>query len=266
MSVTYAEPSNKPVTGAAVFSTQILNPWQGIVDEFELRDGDGLLDGVVSGGVCTIDGENIAVATIRAYAQGKRYSGSGSISFTGSSADTYYVYLDSADDGSPLKKKTTAPTAGELLLCTVDSDGGTPPTLSNLDDNCKVLGLTRKYLTCTHHGAFALNDVLGVFPVVEDWWIETVQIICGDNGSTSDGPIIDVLLGADGSAGTTIFTTTGNRPTLAYDTADYTLAECGTPDGDRKPDAGEHLTVVVDQIDGDGNNADITVTIVVRPR
>ena len=58
-------------------STHFNDPGDGIQDELELRLGDCILDGVVSGMVCTADDANdeIDIASGRAYVAGKRYSG-----------------------------------------------------------------------------------------------------------------------------------------------------------------------------------------------
>jgi hypothetical protein len=92
-----------------------------------------------------------------------------------------------------------------------------------------------------------------------------VQIAMSDTGDTSGATTVDVHLGADGSKGDSVFTTQANRPSLAYDDADYTLAVSGAPDGDRKPDAGEHLVIEVDEVAGTPG-ADLTVTVKARLR
>jgi len=263
----YQEFANKPnvANGDPLNpTTQINNPAQGIQDEFELRDGDALLDGVVSGMACTIDNPNneIDIASGRAYVAGKRYTGNASVDFAGAAANTYYVYLDSTDDQSPYKKKTSSPVSGEITLCQVTWNG--TDTLSDLDDNCKTTGVLPYGILVAIPGTVS-TGVQAVVPVTRDLWIESVQVCMSDNGDTSGQTTVDVHLGADGSKGSSVFTTQTNRPSLPHDAADYTTAAGGIPDGDRKPDAGEHLVIEVDEIAGTAG-ADLTVIIKARIR
>lgn len=263
--MSYEEFANKPnvSNGDALNpTTQINNPAQGVQDEFELRTGDALLDGVVSGMACSISGTKVSIASGRAYVGGKRYSGSAFVEFAGKAAGDYYVYLDGADDDAPYKAKTTPPTSGELTLCTVTWNGS--DALSNLDDNAKVLGVQPYDLVVALPGTTA-TGVHAVVPVMRDLWIESVYICQSDNGATSGSTVVDVHLGANGSKGDSIFSTQANRPTLAHNDPDYTVAISGTPDGDRKPDAGEHLVIEVDEVPGTPG-ADLTVTIKARLR
>lgn len=254
----YEEFSNKPSvsSGDALDPTvQINNPAQGVQDELEIRQGD-FPDGVVSGMVCTIDSGNdeIDIASGRAYVAGKRYSGGASVAFAAQSTDTYFIYIDSTDDTTPYKAKTTAPTSGEITLCTVLWTLGTT-TLSALDDDLKKLGLIPYDISFRFSGTLSLTD-FRIEPVLHDMWIQNVQIICGDNGSSSASVVADVHLN-----GTTIFTTQGNRPSLSHDVANKTIATSGKPDGDRKPDTGEYLEAIIDSIDGAGTAADGAVVI-----
>ncbi len=263
--MSYQEFANKPsVSNGDALNpmTQINNPAQGVQDEFELRDGDALLDGVASGLVCSIDGTEIDIASGRAYVGGKRYGGGASVDFSGKSSGTYHVYIDGADDETPYKAKTSSPTSGELTLCTVDWDGS--DTLSALDDDAKVLGVQACDIVVALPGTVG-TGVQAVVPVTRDLWIESVQIAMSDNGDTSGATTVDVHLGADASKGDSLFATQANRPSLAYDDADYTLAVSGAPDGDRKPDAGEHLVIEVDEVAGTPG-AGLTVTIKARMR
>jgi hypothetical protein len=263
--MSYEEFASKPSVSngdALNPTTQINSPAQGVQDEFELRGGDGFLDGVVSGMACSIDDTEIDIASGRAYVGGKRYSGGASVDFTGKSADDYFVYLDSADDETPYKAKTSDPTSGELTLCTVTWNGS--DTLSDLDDAAKVLGLQACDIVVALPGTVS-TGVKAAIPVTRDLWIEDVRICLSDNGDTSGATTVDVHLGADGAKGDSIFTTQANRPSLAYDTADYTVAVSGTPDGDRKPDAGEHLVIEVDAVAGTPG-ANLTVLIKARAR
>jgi hypothetical protein len=260
----YEEFANKPnvASGDALDPTaQINNPAQGLQNEFELRAADGLLDGVVSGMACSIDDTSIAVAAGRAYVAGKRYSGNASVGFAGRAPGTYSVYLDSADDTAPYQAKTGALSSGELLLCTVSWGGS---ALSSLNDNVKVLGVLPHDIVAALPGTVA-TGVQAVVPVTHDLWIEGVQISMSDNGGTSGSTTVDVHLGADGAKGDSIFATQANRPALAHDAPDYTTAASGEPDGDRKPDAGEHLVVEVDEVAGTAG-ADLTIVIQARLR
>ena len=261
--MSYQEFANKPSisSGDALDpTTQINNPAQGVQDEIELRDGDAVLDGVVSGMACSINSTSIDIAGGRAYVSGKRYSGSASVDFTGKANDTYYVYIDGSNDTTPYGAKTSAPTSGELEVCVVDWDGSS--TLSNLDDDAKVLGIVAADIVIPVPGTVS-TGVKASIPVTRDLWIESVQISMGDTGGTSGSTTVDVSLGTSGSAGTTIFTTQANRPSLAYTDADYTVDVSGTPDGDRKPDAGEHLDVEVDAVAGTAGSG---LTIIIKAR
>ena len=243
-------------------NTHFNNPGQGLQDEFEVRQAD-LLDGVTSGLVCTTaspTASDLTVAVGRAYVAGKRYGGSsGVVSFTGKAAGDYYVYIDSADDATPYKTKTTAPTSGQLTLCTC-TWGGSVFASPYIDDNRKVLGIQRRDFQFGWDGVLNTGKRYPI-PVRDDLWIESVEFICVENGSVSGSVTVDCLLGADGSAGTTIFTTQARRPTITTATADYTIAQSGEPDGDRKPDAGEHLTLTVAAIDGGGTASTLSGTV-----
>lgn len=262
----YVEFSNKPsvASGDALNpTTQINNPAQGVQDEFELRTGD-LLDGVVSGMVCTTSSSNIAVASGRAYVAGKRYGGNTNVSFTGKAAADYYVYIDSGDDSTPYKAKTSAPTSGELTLATCTWNGSIFTT-PYIDDNRKVLGIYRRDYQFGWDGILAAGKEYNL-PIRDDLWIESLEFLCCDNGSVSGSVTVDCYLGADGTRGTTIFTTTTRRPTITTATADYTTAQSGEPDGDRKPDAGEHLTLQIAAIDGGGTASTLSGTVRCRLR
>jgi len=262
--MSYTESANKPdvASGDALDpTTQINNPAQGVQDEFELRAGDVLLGGVVSGMTCSIEGTNVAVAGGRAYVAGKRYSGNASVSFSGKPSGTYRVYVDSADDASPYKAKTGALSAGELLLGTASWSGS---ALSSLNDNVKALGVLSYDIVVALPGTAAAG-VHAVVPVTHDLWIDEVRVAMSDNGGTSGQTTVDVHLGADGSKGDSIFATQASRPSLAHDAADYTIGVSGEPDGNRKPDAGEHLVVEVDEVAGTAG-ADLTVIIKARLR
>jgi hypothetical protein len=260
----YEEFANKPsvASGDPLDPTsQINNPAQGVQDELELRAGDALLDGVASGLACSVNGTAVDVAAGRAYVAGKRYSGGGSVSFVGKPSGSYSVYIDSADDGVPYKAKTSALNAGELLLATVTWDGS---ALSSLNDSVKVLGLVPFDIVAAFPGT-AATGIQAVVPVTHDLWVDRVQICMSDNGDTSGATTVDVHLGADGAKGSSVFTTQAHRPSLAHDAADFTTGLSGDPDGDRTPDAGEHLVIEVDEVPGTPG-ADLTVVVKARLR
>ena len=235
----------------------ITTPWQAIVDEFELRLGDEFLDGVVSGMVSTSNGTTVTIPTGRAYVAGKRYAGVGSIDMTGKAANTYYGYIDSSIDTDVYKVKTTAPTAGELLLFTLVWSG---TAITSINTNVRVKGIVRHVERVFFPGTVTTSSK-SVVPVLDDLWIEDVQLIAEDNGTGTQATTAEVSLGADGAAGTTIFTTPGNRPTIWSTGANYTIDVSGEPDGDRNPDDGEHMTVSFGTTDGASN-----VSVVINAR
>jgi len=241
------------------------DPGDGIQDEFEIGRAD-LLDGVTSGLTCTTSSSNIAIAAGRAYVAGKRYSGGVNVSFIGKAAGDYFVYIDSTDgaDAAPYKAKTTAPTSGELTLCTCTWNGSAFAT-PYLDDNRKVLGIQRQDLPFGWDGVLTVGKEYHI-PVKDNLWIESLQFLLSDNGSVSGGVTVECYLGADGARGTTIFTTAARRPTITTATADYTMAVSGEPDGDRKPDVGEHLTLQIAAVDGGGTASTLTGTVRARLR
>ena len=241
------------------------DPGQGLQDEAELRQGD-LLDGVTSGMTCTTSSTNIAIAAGRAYVAGKRYSGGANVAFSGKAAGDYYVYIDSADgaDAAPYKAKTTASTSGELTLCTC-TWGGSVFATPYIDDNRKVLGIERRDIQFGWNGTLSLGAECH-YPVRDGLWIESLEFLCSENGSVSGGVTVDCYLGANGSRGTTIFTTAARRPTVTTATADYTITVSGEPDGDRKPDAAEHITFQIAAIDGGGTASTLTGLLRARAR
>jgi len=252
-----------PSGALTVSSTQIAAFYAGLQAEFEERMEAGLLNGVESGCACSIASTTISIATGVMWVEGRRFRPAPStVAFTaGDGADTYWVYVDPTDTTSPYQKGTSDPGAGYLVLCAVEWNGS--DTLSNLVD-LRPWGLLPADMVIAVPGTVA-TGVHAVIPVTRNLWIESVQICMSDNGADSGSTIVDVHLGADGSKGDSIFTTQDNRPTLAHDTADYTVAVSGLPDGDRLPDSGEHLVVEVDAVAGTAG-ADLTVTIKARVR
>ena len=217
----------------------------GIQQEFEDRFGDALFAGVVSGLEPTVSTTSIAVAAGRGYGLGKRYEGGDSITFVAAGAGTYYVYWDASAEA--LAKGLTAPDHDDDIgLCMVTWNGTT--TLSALVDlrvwGCVPLQL---WAVTANGGATVTTGRKFTIPVLVDCWIDFVQVVQSDNGSGSS-TIVDVHVGNSGSAPTTIFTTTANRPSVGNAVADWTVTTSGVPDGTRKLTAGQVLTIEVDQV------------------
>jgi len=230
----------------------------GIQAELEERQDAWAVSGVISGGACTIDGTDVAVATIDAYAQGKRYQGADSVAFSGSdAADDYYIYLDPSDDVTPLTKSTTEPTGDELLLCVVTWNG--TDTLSALVD-LREWGIEKAAYHVQVIGAVTA-DTVGLIILDRDFWIETVLASLEDCGSAAGPTYIDVHAG-DGAAETTIWTTQTRRITIAHDATNGAVVEGGVPEANRKLTAGQKMLVMVDAVATDP--VDLAVTIVGR--
>lgn len=238
-------------------TTQINNPFQGVQDEVELVRGDYALDGVVSGLNVTVGTTLATVGTGRAYVAGKRYGDStATVSFSGMSAGTCKVYIDSTDDGTPYKAGTSTLASGQLCLADVTWTG---TLTSAVDDTTKIRGIIPGHWTCHFPGQVTAAS-LAVWPVPYDIWIENVEVI-GVNNSTTTDTLFDVHLGPDGVQGTTIFTTQTRRPTLEALEASYTIGVSGEPNGDRTPSAGEHLVVIADAVPSVGTVSRVGVTV-----
>ena len=236
----------------------ITNPWQGLVDEHELRDGYGWLNGVMSGGVCTSNGTTVSVESIAAFVSGKRYSGASTYDMTGSGAATYYLVIDSGDDTTPIAAQTGTASSTQLTLCSLVFDG---TSITSINDNVKVKGLLRRTIDVVFPGTITTGSK-AVIPMTENYWLEDMWVQAVDNGSGTQFTM-DALLGPNGEAGTTVFTTTGNRPTVLSTTADYTISKAGEPDGDRNPDKNEHITLLFDEAN---DAANVTATLILRKR
>ncbi len=216
----------------------------GIQAEFEERMDAWALSGVISGGAPSINGTDLDIATIDGYAQGKRYSGSDSVAFSGSDAsDTYYIYLDPSDDVTPLTKSTTEPTGDELLLAQVDWNGA--DTLSNLVDR-RQWGIFPVGFWFGVVGAVSADEIAHIV-LPFDFWIETVKAALEDCGSGAGPSYIDVHAG-DGGSESTIWTTQSRRITIAHDDTDGAVAEGGVPQANRKLTAGQKIIVEVDAV------------------
>ena len=267
----YAEFGNKLTVAAGDAlnpTTQLNQQTQGIQDEFELRSGDGWLDGIVSGLAVTTNGtSSVTVAAGRAYAVGKEYIGGESKTMTGNSSGSYRLYYDSADDTTTLKATTASLASGQLNLSEFTWDGyGTASTSIVLAGTTSVQGVLEAMLPAAHFSGQIATTSRFVIPIKRDIWIEGVQSILSANNGTSGNVTFDVLLGADGAEGTTIFTTATRRPTHAALANSYTTAQSGEPDGDRFTDAGEHLTIKPVAVFGVGTASNATVVVVARLR
>ena len=235
----------------------------GVQAQIEERMEAWALPGVISGGACAIDGTDVTVASIDAYAKSstklKRYSGSDSVAFTGDDAnDTFYIYLDPTDDVTPLTKSASAPTAGtDCCLAQVDWNG--VDTLSNLVD-LREWGIWSASFMVQVIGAVSA-DTIGIIIAPWNFWIETVKAsleVCGDGG----GPMyVDVHAGAGGSEAT-IWTTQARRVSIAHDDTDGAVAEGGVPEANRQVTAGQKMVIITDAVNN--NSTDLSVIVIGR--
>ena len=219
----------------------------GIQAEFEDRMEAHLLNGVITGHVCSINGTSIDVSPGEAYCEGKRYAGGDSVDFTGKADDTYYVYITPTDDTTPVKAQTTAPTSGQLTLCKV---AWASPTLSALDLLPCQYGIVPAQFDFQVVGAVAVDQIgFATVPRDRGFWIDGVAIWAVNNGTGAGPTLIDVHAGASGGAPLTIFTTQGNRPSMAHDAVDYTLVyNTNYPEANRKLAAGSLIIVEADAV------------------
>ena len=249
-----------PTSGGVVSSASYINSETGIQTEFEDRMEATLLNGVVSGMAPSISTTNIAIAAGEAYCEGKRYAGSGTVSFVAKSAADYYVYIDPTDNTTPYNAKTGVPTIAELRLGYVTWDGST--TLSSLLDQ-------REWGTVPWCARFALADTIGtglvgwcIAPC--DVWIEDVKIGAA-TAATGSSIIVDVHQGAAAGTLTSVWTTTSYRPTLPTSAGAFgVVTSTGYPEYGRKVSAGQVIAVYVDQTDS--NSAAQDLEVVVRGR
>jgi len=230
----------------------------GIQAEIEERQDAWATSGVLSGGACSIDGTDVDVAAIDAYAQGKRYQGSDSVAFSGSdAANDYYIYLDPADDVTPLTKSAVEPTGDECVLCIVTWNGA--DTLSALVD-LRQWGIEKAAYHVQVIGAVSA-DTVGIIILDRDFWIETVKGSLETCGTGAGPSYIDIHAG-DGGSEATIWTTQSRRITIAHDATDGAVAEGGVPEANRKLTAGQKILVIVDAVATDP--ADLGVVVVGR--
>jgi len=219
----------------------------GIQAEMEGRMEAWALPGVISGGACSINGTDVDVASIDAYAKSttklKRYSGSDSVAFTGDDAnDTFYIYLDPTDDTTPLTKSASAPTAGtDCCLCQVAWDG--TDTLSALVD-LREWGIWPASFRFQVVGAISA-DVIGLIVLPWNFWIETAKAALETCGTGAGPNYIDIHAGAGGSE-STIWTTQARRITIAHDATDGAVVEGGVPEANRLLTAGQKMLVEID--------------------
>lgn len=244
--MSYTEFDGKPTLKAGDLADpdQMNDAFDGIQAEFEDRMEAHVLNGVISGMDCSINGTQVDIAAGEAYCDGKRYSGSASVTFSAADASgTYYIYIDPTDDASPYKKATSDPGAGYLVLATVDWDGSS--TLSNLVD-LRPWGLLPAAIRFSVVGALSTGTV-GWQIIERNFWIEDVQILVGTTG-TAGNTTVDVHVGDAGAAPSTIWSDASDRPSVAYTDADYSTATSGTPDTNRKATAGQIVQVVLDEV------------------
>ena len=236
-----------------------------------MRSGDAFLDGIVSGlrPVTTNGTSSVTVPAGRGYAVGKQYIGGESFTITGYPAGSYKLYYDTSDDTTTLKATTASLSSAQFQLATFTWDGaGTASTAIVLTDN--GTGSKHGVLEAEVPAAYFTGQIATtsrfVIPVPRDLWIERVDSSLAANNGTSGNVVFDVLLGADGAEGTSIFATTTRRPSHAALANSYTTAPSGEPDGDRFPDAGEHLTIKPVQVFGVGTASNATVIVLARLR
>lgn len=216
--------------------------FDGIQSEFEDRTAAALLDGVVAGMACSINGTAVDIGAGQAYVQGLLFTGGASVAFEASdAAGTYYVYIASSDPAAPYKKSTAQPGAGNLVLCCVDWDGS---ALSNLVD-LRVWGLVPACLRFTVAGTVAAGSI-GYSVVDRPLWIEDVRIMLADTGSAGS-TVVDVHVGDSGAAPQSIFADQSRRPELDSSAANFSVAVSGVPDTNRKASSGQVVAVDVDQ-------------------
>jgi hypothetical protein len=216
-----------------------LNPMQaGIMTEIETRT-HLLLDGVTDGFDTAISGSDVNVAAGTAYCAGKRYSGLGVVDFSTAVAGTYYVYIDPTNDAAPYQKGASVP-SGALALCSVVSAGG--GSLSTLID-LSLHGLLPWDPPPIYVPTVTVSELCS-FPLGRPVCIEAVYTALENPGS-SGSTTVDVLACASGGTPTTIFLTSGRRPTIASGTAAYSSAASGLPDGLRIQGKGNVLKIAV---------------------
>ena len=229
-------------------TTAINNPFTGVQDDIEQFRADYGLNGVVSGMACTFGTNTVTIASGRAYQSGNQFDGGVTLALSGFAANALKVYANGAATSAPYYAATSASlTSDQLYLGSCTFNGS---TITVSDANVRVRGVQ----TALHEITFGETSDAGDFalvPVIRDEFIEDVRVILSSGTAT-----VDVSLGADGEAGTTIFTTQGNRPAA---TVAYTIATSGVPDGDRAPDAGEHLKVDIDSIGSTATHVAVTI-------
>ncbi len=245
-------------TGDDVTASQMWNtPWTGIQDEFEERQDDFSVAGVLTSLLAsTSTAAIVSIAAGDGYGTGKRYKGGETITFSGTdAAGTWYVYWDASAEA--LAKSTTSPdTTIDILLCSVVWDGLT--TLSSLVD-LRPWGVQPQVLVhFSHDSGTVTTGVKTLVPIPYDCWIDAVKIVQSDNGSAS-ATIVDVHAGDSGSTPATIWTTTARRPSIDDAVDNYTVVTSGTPDGSRKLTAGQILTIEVDQAGTGAQTLGVTV-------
>ena len=243
--------SNKPSvsSGDALNpTTQINNPFTGVQDMVEQTRADYGYDGIMSGMLCTFGTQTVTIPTGRAYVDGNEFDGSVTLSLSGFASNTLSIYADGAATAAPYYAATSASlTSSQLLLASVVFNGS---TITSSDATVRVRGVQDASQTI-HLGESSAAGDQAIIPVKHDMWIDDTQVILASGTAT-----IDVSLGADGAVGTTIYTTQTRRPMAV---AVYTIATSGEPDGDRAPDAGEHLTIDVDSIGSTATNVSVTI-------
>ena len=166
------------------------------------------------------------------------------------------MYWDASEEA--LANSTTIPdTSLDILFCKVTWDGST--TLSALVD-LRVWGVNPlPLMSATWSLSTVTTGKKGGFTVPPNctFWVDAIAITQSDNGSASS-TIVDVYVGTSGSAPTTIFATTANRPSVDNAVTNWTTKYSGVPDT-RLLTAGQNVYVSVTQVGTASQDLIVTV-------
>ncbi len=243
-------------TGEVITASGHNDEIQGIQDEFEERMEAQTFNGVTTGMACSINGTSVDVASGTAYVEGKRYSGSASVSFVGQNANTYYVYILPTDDVTPYTLKTTGPTSGQLTLCSVVWSGAALSSLTDL----REWGLG-EWDRCDYVSGSITTGCVGFWVSPAKIWIRDIKISCLTK-PTGSSIIVDLRRSESGATPTTLFTLPAYRPTFTTASDPYTvITNTGVVYTDRILDMGDVIGVWVDQTDSSSAATGLTFTI-----
>ncbi len=239
--------------GVIASSSDFNASMDGLEDRLEDQVEVGHANGVESGFACSISTTNIAIASGVAWVEGKQFTGSDTVAFSGAGADTYYVYIDPTDESSPYKKTTSAVTAAQLELCKVVWDGS---ALSSLEDT-RIWGIT-PWTISAGNAQTVTTGIKALVVVPHDFYVLDVIVSIGDTGD-SGSTSFDVHGAASGSTPVTIFDATWTAPTIPSTHSDYTQYSFSPAPSLRKLAKGSMLWIEVDTAATTAMNAAITV-------